>query len=91
MVYVFYICYSYFSYCHTCVGPSSHYRWCSLILTVWGMPSIASETEGSCCCHALLLLLLQVQVVDMEVNTVVETVLYILCTLVIQMQELPDR
>ena len=55
------------------------------------MPSIASETEGSCCCHALLLLLLQVQVVDMEVNTVVETVLYILCTLVIQMQELPDR
>ena len=50
MVYVFCICYSYFSYCHICVGPSSHNRCFSLILTVWGMPSIASETEGSCCC-----------------------------------------
>ena len=27
----------------------------------------------------------------MEVNTVVETVLYILCTLIIQLQQLPDR
>ncbi|KAK7088085.1 serine/threonine-protein kinase 36-like isoform X2 [Littorina saxatilis] len=33
----------------------------------------------------------KVPVVDMEVNTVVETVLYTLCTLVIQLQQLPDR
>ncbi|XP_076434866.1 serine/threonine-protein kinase 36-like isoform X2 [Babylonia areolata] len=70
---------------------------CSTVLKILYACCQASQAFCSYLCDnghldsLLDVLIGKVPVADMEVNTVVETVLYILCTLVIQMQQLPDR
>ncbi|KAL8605032.1 hypothetical protein ACOMHN_018834 [Nucella lapillus] len=75
----------------------SHPMDCSTLLKVIYACCQASPAFCSYICDnnhldsLLDVLMGKVQVTDMEVNAVVETVLYILCTLVIQLQQLPDR
>nr|KAG5700609.1 hypothetical protein BaRGS_015405 [Batillaria attramentaria] len=71
---------------------------CSAILKVVYACCQASPTFCRYICEddkhldcLLAILFGKVPVADMEVNTVVEMVLYILCALVIQLQQLPDK
>ncbi|PVD31308.1 hypothetical protein C0Q70_06720 [Pomacea canaliculata] len=71
---------------------------CSTVLKVIYACCQASESFCTYICETethleslLALLMGKVEVADMEINTVVEMVLYILCCLVIQVQHLPDR